>query len=176
MNYRLIFSVIILGTVIIFTGCPKKKVQTTPPPTTAGPASVTQLEPEEPEIRGPVEFSTIPELQNINFGYDKFDITPEAGKILQSNADYLKLHPELEILVEGHCCECGTNEYNLALGQKRAQAVRDYYIKLGIPASDIATISYGEEKPININAGPPDSPRCVPNRRAETKVRLKKSK
>ena len=88
----------------------------------------------------------------------------------------MKDHPELEILVEGNCCECGTNEYNLALGQKRATVVKDYYIKLGVLPEKIQTVSYGEEKPVNLNVGPPDSPLCGTNRRVETKIRKRSLK
>lgn len=127
---------------------------------------------EEAPIRDK-EYRSAEEVKVINFDYDRFDVSPDARKILQDNAGFLKKHPEYEILVEGHCCECGTNEYNLGLGQKRAAAVRDYYVKLGVTSDSIGTISYGKEKPININAGPPDSPACRSNRRAETKIRLK---
>ena len=127
---------------------------------------------EEPSVHDK-EYLSISELKNVNFVYDSVVILPKARNILQSNAKYLKSHSELEILVEGHCCECGTAEYNLALGQKRASVVRSYYINLGIPAGKIGTISYGEEKPININAGPPDSSLCSENRRVETKTRVK---
>lgn len=154
-----------------FYSCPKRKPKPLPPQPQESEIPTTVVE--EPSIRGE-EFVSIPELRTVNFQFDRFDLTDEAKKILEENAKYLSVHPEYEILVEGHCCECGTAEYNLALGQKRAMTVREYYINLGIPAGKIATISYGEEKPINKNAGPPDSIRCIPNRRAETKVRIKK--
>jgi peptidoglycan-associated lipoprotein len=166
---RFVIPVCLVVSFFLLTGCPKKPKK---------PAEVIPEKPvveevkEEPSIRGK-EYQNIPELKNILFGYDKYSITPESAEILKKNAEYLKNHPELEVLVEGHCCECGTNEYNMALGQKRATAVRDYYIKLGVPAERIATISYGEERPINKNAGPPDSEGCIVNRRAETKVRAK---
>jgi len=155
---------------ILFFACPKKvkKVEITPPPTVTQPSNETEL-----DIRGD-EFVSISDLQVINFDFDSFSLTEAAKSILEQNAKYLLAHPELEILVEGHCCECGTNEYNLGLGQRRASVVRDYYISLGISGSSIATISYGEEKLINKNVAPPDTPKCIPNRRAETKVRTKK--
>ncbi len=146
-----------------------------PPPQVEPPKEVIE-EPkvvEEPTIRGE-EFYSIPELKSVYFEFDKYYLTEEAKETLQKNAEFLLANPQYEILVEGHCCECGSNEYNLALGQKRASTIRDYYISLGIPADKIATISYGEEKPINKNAGPPDSPLCQPNRRGETKVRVKR--
>lgn len=157
-----------------FFACPKKV--TPPPPQEVEPPAIeekTEIDTGEPSIRGD-EFMSVPELKNVYFDFDKYDLTDEAKKILQKNAEYLIANPQYEVLVEGHTCECGSNEYNLGLGQKRANTVRDYYINLGIKANRIATISYGEEKPINPNAGPPDSPLCKANRRAETKVRVKK--
>lgn len=161
--------VIILVISTLFFACPKKPKQVVvPQPTVTQPTEKGEL-----NIRGD-EFVSISELKTIYFDYDKFDLTEAAKSVLEQNAKYLLSHPELEILVEGHCCECGTNEYNLALGQRRASAVREYYINLGIPGDRIATISYGEEKLINKNVAPPDNPKCIPNRRAETKVRTKK--
>lgn len=168
MLNKILCLFLVLGLVISFTGCPKRIRRPKPVEKVEEPVSK-----EEPDIRVGGEFTSIPELENINFNYNKFEILPEARTILKSNAGFLKENPEYEVLVEGHCCECGTNEYNLALGQKRASSVRDYYTRLGIAAGDIGTISYGEEKQINVNAGPPDSPQCRANRRAETKVRMK---
>ncbi len=169
-HYKKMFVSTLVLMSLLFFACPKK-VQ---PPKVEQPQEVVPAEvKEEPPIRGE-EFQSVPELKNVYFGYDKFDLTEEAKSILQKNAEFLLANPQYEILVEGHCCECGSNEYNLALGQKRASTIRDYYISLGVPANRIATISYGEEKPINKNAGTPDSPLCKPNRRGETKVRVKK--
>lgn len=168
---KLILNIALLSLTICFFACPKK-IKPTPPqevePQVEVPREVT-----EPSIRGE-EFISLPELKNVYFDFDRFNLTEEAKQILQKNAEFLRAHPEYEVLVEGHCCECGTNDYNLALGQKRASTVREYYISLGVPAGRIATISYGEEKPVNRNAGPPDSPLCRPNRRAETKVRVRR--
>lgn len=165
-------AILIIGMVLSLTffGCPKKppKIEVKPEVPSAQPVVE-----EEPSIRGD-EFVSVSELQPIYFDYDKFELNNAAKSVLEKNAVYLLSHPEYEVLIEGHCCECGTNEYNLALGQKRASVVRDYYINFGIPAGKIATISYGEEKPVNKNVAPPDNPKCIPNRRVETKVRLKK--
>ncbi|MCS7152129.1 MAG: OmpA family protein [Endomicrobia bacterium] len=169
VNY---INIVLLLLTISFFACPKK----VKPPVTQKEIT-PQVEPTkevtEASIRGD-EFISVPELKNVYFDYDKFDLTEESKSILRKNVEFLLANPQYDILVEGHCCECGTNDYNLALGQKRASTVREYYISLGVPANKIATISYGEEKPVNRNAGPPDSPLCKFNRRAETKVRTKK--
>lgn len=162
------FSVLVVASFFVLssTGCKKKQPLVVPPPGTTTETSKTA--PEEVSYK---DFTSIPEIATVYFDYDKYELSEETRKTLQKNADFLKIHPELEVIVEGNCCECGTNEYNLALGQQRAKIVSDYYIKLGIVASKIGTISYGKEKPINVNAGPPDSPLCGVNRRAETKIK-----
>ncbi len=167
-NYKNMIFLLLAS--IVFFGCPKriKKVEV--------PVQETiQIESDQDElnIRGD-EFVSLSELKPVYFDFDRFNLSESAKNILDQNSKFLLSRPELEILVEGHCCECGTNEYNLALGQKRASIVRDYYINLGIKGNRIATISYGEEKPINKNVAPPDVPACIPNRRVETKVRQKK--
>lgn len=86
-------------------------------------------------------------LKNVYFDFDRYNIKLEARKVLKEDYEILKTMPGAEILVEGHCDNRGTVEYNLALGQKRAEAVRDYLISLGMPSSEISTISYGEEMP-----------------------------
>jgi len=92
------------------------------------------------------QFVETTDLQTIFFDYDQYGLSDTARATLQKNADYLKDHPDYEALVEGHCDERGTTEYNLALGQKRASSVRDYYIRLGVPGKSLATLSLGEER------------------------------
>lgn len=86
-------------------------------------------------------------LQVVYFDYDSFALRSDATATLNGNAEKIKQAPGVMIQIEGHCDERGTQEYNLALGEKRALAVRDYLIKVGIPASQMVTISYGEEQP-----------------------------
>jgi peptidoglycan-associated lipoprotein len=86
-------------------------------------------------------------LEDIYFDYDRFDITADARSSLKKIADWMRRNPSARILVEGHCDERGTNEYNLALGDNRAKAARDYLLALGIAQAKIEMISYGEEKP-----------------------------
>ncbi len=87
-------------------------------------------------------------LKDIFFDYDRYDVRPDARDTLRANADWLRSNPSARIEIEGHCDERGTNEYNLALGAKRAQAVKDYLVSLGISAERLSTISYGEEIPV----------------------------
>ncbi len=97
----------------------------------------------------PPEVVKIPlELSRVHFDFDKYDIRPDDAKILEKNAEVLKVYPKVRIKIEGHCDERGTNEYNLALGEKRAITARDYLARLGIEEEKISTISYGEERPL----------------------------
>ena len=81
------------------------------------------------------------------FAYDHADISSEAQQILQRQAQWLKRYPNVSVTIEGHTDERGTREYNLALGERRAQAVKNVLVALGTPASRVSTISYGKERP-----------------------------
>jgi len=87
------------------------------------------------------------EVRDAYFDYDKADIRADAREALQHTANFLKGYPNARVTVEGHCDERGSTEYNLALGQRRANAVKDYLVSLGLPADHILTTSWGKEKP-----------------------------
>ena len=123
----------------------------------------------EGDIRGP-EFQSQESLKTIHFDYDRYELSDESRKTLQANSDLLKVRKEWVVLVEGHCDERGTTEYNLALGQKRAKIVRDYYVRLGVPEDSVGTISYGKE----MSLCQEETEACwLKNRRAETKIKVK---
>ena len=86
------------------------------------------------------------------FAFDRSDITPESQQILSRQADWLRRYPNVTVTIEGHCDERGTREYNLALGERRAQAAKNVLVASGIPASRISTISYGKERPIVVGS------------------------
>jgi peptidoglycan-associated lipoprotein len=86
------------------------------------------------------------------FAYDQSTISPEGQQILERQADWLKRYANVSVTIEGHCDERGTREYNLALGERRAQAVKNVLVALGIPAARIQTISYGKERPIIVGS------------------------
>ncbi len=132
----------------LFLGCPKRQTE---------PEVVEEI-PVEEEI--PFEEVQLPEpepepelppfvMETVFFDFDKSDIRVDAAEILQRNAEMLQMYPYMNITLEGHCCEIGTAEYNLALGERRALATRDYLIMLGISTDRMSTISYGEEKPLD---------------------------
>jgi peptidoglycan-associated lipoprotein len=169
----LLLAVLFLAITMSFTGCQKTKKTPQPDmfeeidkmPGLLETSTMTT----EGEIRGP-EFVHQENILPIYFDFDRYNLSDAVRKTLQENAEILKSHKEWAILVEGHCDERGTIEYNLALGQKRAKEVRDYYVRLGIPEAALGTISYGEEKPLCTK----QTEGCwAKNRRAETKVRLK---
>jgi len=100
-----------------------------------------------PGIEGEVFESSL--LKPIFFDFDKYDIRPADTEILKGNSALLKKFPNLKIQIEGHCDERGTNEYNLALGERRANSTKKYLSSLGITSDRVSTISYGEEKPMD---------------------------
>lgn len=98
----------------------------------------------------------------IFFGYDQFDLSAESRATIERQAQWLQTYPNVSVIVEGHCDERGTREYNLALGEKRATAVRNYLIANGVAPSRVQTISYGKERPVVLGS---DSTSWAQNRR-----------
>ncbi len=117
-------------------------VQSAPPTaatTTPAPSSTAR-----PAVQ---DFAAVPELADVFFDFDKYDIRPGDAKTLDANANWLKSNPNHLVLIEGHCDERGTNEYNLALGERRAKSTMNYLVSQGVQANRITIISYGEERP-----------------------------
>ena len=88
------------------------------------------------------------ENEDVMFAYDSSALSPQAQDILRKKAGFLKANPNVKVTIEGHTDERGTNEYNLALGEARAKSAKTFLVDLGIPAARMATISYGEERPL----------------------------
>ncbi|MEO0185989.1 MAG: OmpA family protein [candidate division WOR-3 bacterium] len=128
---------------IVFFGCPKKQVVK---PVEPVPEETTVVVPKETTV---VETRPALVLDRIFFDLDKSDIRQDAAEVLKRNAEMLKIYPEVKVIIEGHCCELGTAEYNLALGERRAKSARDYLMMLGISADKLSTVSYGEERPLD---------------------------
>jgi len=142
------FTLLVLLTIGLFTGCPKKQ--------TVKPVEEVQVPIEKPpEVIKPKLV-----LNRIFFDFDKSDIRQDAAIILGQNYEMMKSNPEVNIIIEGHCCELGTSEYNLVLGERRAKSAKSYLNKLGIGSDRMSIISYGEERPLDPN----DLPK---NRRCE---------
>lgn len=155
---------VVLMLAVVVTGCPKKKpaqpapVLDTETTTVAPPTTDVDTNPSPPVDQTPDPLSADLEeanryaaaqglLGDVYFDFDQYDLRADARDRLSKNAEFLKSHPQFTVTIEGHCDERGTNEYNLALGERRAAAARDYIVSLGVPADRLKTISYGEERP-----------------------------
>ncbi|MGH7332994.1 MAG: peptidoglycan-associated lipoprotein Pal [Candidatus Rokuibacteriota bacterium] len=129
---------------------PSAPAPSAPAPSAAAPPSSAATPPGAPAPAtrsAPTEFSAIDALRDIHFDFDKYDIRPTDAKILDENATWMKREPNHLILIEGHADERGTNEYNLALGERRAKAAMNYLVSQGIPARRMTVVSDGEERP-----------------------------
>ncbi len=132
---------------------PPEKVETVSP----APEVTEEVTEEQPPVMEE-EKITVKELppeekakdvfRDVLFDFDKYDIRPDARPILDSVAAFLNENTDMNIIIEGHCDERGTNEYNLALGERRAKSTKNYLVSLGVAPSRIITITYGEEKPV----------------------------
>jgi peptidoglycan-associated lipoprotein len=88
------------------------------------------------------------------FGYDRYDLSQEAQRTLELQAEWLRNYPDVTVTVEGHCDERGTREYNLALGERRANSMKNYLVAMGVSPDRVSTISYGKERPSIVGTGP----------------------
>ena len=144
---------------LFLVGCPKRPATTgavapapsapqAAPAPAAAPAPRQAPAPAPAPMVKPSEFAPSPNLKAIYFDFDKYDIRPDDAKTLDGDAAWLKANPNNLVLIEGHADERGTNEYNLALGEKRAKAAMNYLVAQGVQASRVTIISYGEERPV----------------------------
>ena len=119
-----------------------------PAPTNTASAPVSAPAPSGP-TPGSVEDFRVSVGDRVFFAYDQFDLSPEARAILERQATWLKQYPNVQVMVAGNADERGTREYNLALGARRAAAVKDYLVSLGVSGARIQTVSYGKERPLD---------------------------
>jgi peptidoglycan-associated lipoprotein len=184
----ILFTILILCIGFIMTGCPKKTVVKEEPAVTKEEAAKAEAEriakekeakareelekslvsKKTPGIEGVVFESSL--LKDVYFDFDKYDIRPADAAILKENAAVLKKYHKVKIQIEGHCDERGTNEYNLALGERRANSTKIYLLSLGISPERVSTISYGEERPLDTGH---NEEAWVKNRRAHTIITAK---
>jgi peptidoglycan-associated lipoprotein len=157
--------------VVTLAACSSGGSRATTAPPTAGeqqPEVVTPEPMEEEVVGGPGTGTMVSEevteelpedlamlnargyLQDVFFDTDSYELKPEAKQSLVANAEWLKEYPSVKVLVEGHCDERNTREYNLALGERRASAVEEYLVLLGVSPDRVRTISYGEERPFAV--------------------------
>ena len=173
MNRKRMIWILVPALLTFLYGCPKKKPTTPPPdlnvetttvpaPTPAPPPPTDVAPPPTPAVVDTVEDPlNSSDLQKVNeelrrrgfspdiyFDYDESTLTDDTRQKLSRNADLLKSQPQFSVTIEGHADSRGTNEYNLALGERRANAVKEYLGSLGVGAERLRTISYGEERPV----------------------------
>jgi len=138
---------------------------------TAGPLSEIYEDGGPQQQGGPAPGTQADLVVNVGdrvfFGYDRYDLTPEARAILDNQASWLQQYPDLSVTIEGHADERGTREYNLALGERRANSVKNYLVALGVSPARINTISYGKERPAVPGS---NETAWAQNRRGVTKV------
>jgi len=165
-NYWIALALVLILPAMLFTvSCAKKAVEAEPAmtetpeqptDTTAADQDAAERErleaeriaaqqQEEAMMDARTRFSN----EDIHFAFDRSDIEPVAQQILTDKADYMTANMDILVTVEGHCDERGTDAYNMALGQRRADAAKDFLINMGIDASRMTTISYGEERPVD---------------------------
>lgn len=163
------YLVLLLALGVLYTGCAKRAVTTQPEQPahetqkatkaeTAKPAQEDMAKIESKDVKTEaqkIETTPVKEpakkpsaLENIYFDFDKYDIRDDAKPILRSVSDRFLKNKSTKMLIEGHCDDRGTNEYNLALGERRAKSARDYLVSLGVAKDRIDIISFGEEKPV----------------------------
>ena len=173
MSRKWMIWTVVPALLMFLYGCPKKKpatppadlnVETTtvPTPPQAPPPTQEVQQPAAPEVKDQTEDPLLSsDLQVVNselqrrgfspdvyFDYDESNLSDDTRDKLSRNADLLKSNAQFSITIEGHADSRGTSEYNLALGERRANAVRDYLTSLGVAATRMRTISYGKERPV----------------------------
>ena len=158
--FRSVGLVLAAGLLVTAGCCTKKPAPTPAPEVKVEPTPAPIPVPTEAPIVAPVA-EPVPEtlpadlaelnkkgyLKDVFFDYDQYDVRADQRDAMAANAEWLKKWPTVKVQVEGHCDERGSNKYNMALGDKRANAARDYLVSLGIDAARVSTLSYGEERP-----------------------------
>jgi peptidoglycan-associated lipoprotein len=156
--------VLILALVAAAGGCKKKAVETAPEPAAEDARPTPAPPPPQKEVKDDFpsqepfgtkdqeptdihELNRLGVLRTVYFAFDSSELSPSAQSTLRDNAQWLKAHPNYRFVIQGHCDERGTIEYNLALGDRRGSAARDYLVSLGIERSRARVVTFGEERP-----------------------------
>ncbi|GAB4240547.1 MAG: peptidoglycan-associated lipoprotein Pal [Deltaproteobacteria bacterium] len=124
-------------------------VKETPPAPAAAPAEQPVLAAKAAEAGVAVTEEKPSQFDDVRFDFDKSDLREDGRKTVQGVAEYLKKNSRVKLLIEGHCDERGTSEYNMALGERRAASVMKYLVSLGIPKAELSTVSFGKERPLD---------------------------
>jgi peptidoglycan-associated lipoprotein len=140
----------VVAVAVLLAACSTKKTETAATTAAAKPPAPAAA-PSGPARESLEYFNTVVG-NSVNFGYDKYDLDAAAQTKLKGQAEWLKQYPARTLTVEGHCDERGTREYNLGLGDRRANSVRQFLITEGVTATRIKTISYGKERPTCVSS------------------------
>ncbi|MEO6326860.1 MAG: peptidoglycan-associated lipoprotein Pal [Thermoanaerobaculia bacterium] len=133
---------------VVATATVRFRIEAPPPPPPAPtPAPAPEVAP--PASETPDEMNRKGYLKDVFFDFDRYEIRQDQRDPLSANAEWLSRHAEVQVTIEGHCDERGTRGYNLALGERRANAAKDYLVRSGVDASRITTISYGKDRPFD---------------------------
>ena len=148
-NITLLLTVVTLLCVVLITGCAKDPVMEPIDAKAQNEAVQKKQAPQNLDDKEILDNTTVTkvELERVYFSFDQFTLTNKARRVLDANAVILKSSPALKVSIEGHCDSRGSDEYNLALGERRAQVVKSYLVSLGVASDRLETISYGEELP-----------------------------
>lgn len=159
MKRLILYALAVLLVLSVTPACKKKVEQAPPPPQVKEQPKVEKVEPPpvKPELteedifmqKSLEQLNREKPLAMIHFDYDKYAVRDDARPVMESNAAWMKKWRTTRVLIEGHCDERGTEEYNLALGEKRAQSARDYLTSLGVPADRLRIISFGKSQPLD---------------------------
>jgi peptidoglycan-associated lipoprotein len=158
--FMTLFLIAIICALVLPAGCAKKAVMKEEPamgkeavekqaPVQAAPAKAEEQKVDEAAMAAALADKEASQFADIHFAYDRSDLRPDARKILDMHAKWLKAHPEFKARIEGNCDERGTVEYNMALGQRRAASAMKYLVDLGVAKNRLSTISYGKERPLD---------------------------
>jgi peptidoglycan-associated lipoprotein len=154
---------IVLGAVAVLllgVGCARQADMAAVSASTSGYHGDQTVTVPRPDVR---DYMATAHMPDVLFDFDKYDIRPDAARTLEASASWLKANAKVQVLIEGHCDERGTSEYNVVLGDRRAKAAMTYLVSRGVDARRFVVVSYGEDKPQCMQAGE----RCwAKNRRA----------
>ncbi|HEY5047383.1 MAG TPA: peptidoglycan-associated lipoprotein Pal [Rhizomicrobium sp.] len=137
-----------VAAVLALAACTTKPKPTEEAPPVAPSGATSQPMIQSSVVPGSIQDFRVNVGDTIHFAYNKYDIGDEDKGILQRQSEWLQRYPQIRVTVEGHSDERGTREYNLALGARRANSVKEYLVSLGVSAARVDTISYGKERPI----------------------------
>jgi peptidoglycan-associated lipoprotein len=181
MNIMQLRKLVAVSSITVILGaCASEKPKEAAAPTPT-PAPIVQSKPSQPPkpVAQPVaqkpvavnplnDPSNILSKRSVYYEFDKYAVTPEYRPIVEAHAAYIKAHPAASVVIEGNCDERGSREYNLALGQRRSEAVKSMMVMAGTPERQIESVSFGEEKPKALGH---DEDAWAQNRRSDVQYR-----